>query len=316
MSLTALILIAVFVCVAALVMGVSFWLEREPSMGHRLEDRPVSVQALDRGAQDDSGWPGKLAKMAGPIARLSSPREGGSATHLRVRFLHAGLRQAYWPTLYFGAKVVSALFWPGLFWLYSGLLADRAISPAVVSLTLLLSGLGYYLPNGLLQLQIRHRQRELAEAMPDAIDLMTVCVEAGLALDAAMKRTCEELHLRSQALADELSLVTLELQVGASRESALHNLALRTGIDDVATFVTILLQSERFGTNVADSLRTLAEIMRENRRQRAEEMAAKMPTKMLFPLIFFIFPALFVVLLGPALISIFRILLPSLGGHP
>lgn len=315
MSITTIILLAVFISAAALVLGVMLWLDREPSLGHRLEVPQGAHEALDRGGEG-AGWPGKLIKLAGPIARLSSPKEGGSATHLRVRFLNAGLREAYWPTLFFGFKVLLALLLPLLFFIYSGLTQARAMAPPVVPLTLLLSALGFYLPNGVLHLHIRHRQRELEEAMPDAIDLMTVCVEAGLALDAAMKRTCEELHLRSQALAEELSLVTLELQVGASRESALHNLALRTGIDDVATFVTILLQSERFGTNVADSLRTLAEIMRENRRQRAEELAAKMPTKMLFPLIFFIFPALFVVLLGPALISIFRILLPGLGGNP
>jgi len=149
--------------------------------------------------------------------------------------------------------------------------------------------------------------------LPDAIDLMTVCVEAGLAIDAAMRRTCEELDMRSPALAEELNLVTLELQVGASREGAMRNLALRTGVASVATFVTILLQSGQFGTNIGDSLKVLSDTMREQRKLRAEEKAAKVPLKLLFPMIFFIFPALFVVLMGPAMISVFRVLLPTLG---
>jgi tight adherence protein C len=161
---------------------------------------------------------------------------------------------------------------------------------------------------------IRQRQRELQEALPDAVDLMTVCVEAGLGLDAAMNRAAEEMDLRSPTLADELKLVALELRVGSTRETALRNFALRTGVDDVATFVTILLQSGHFGTNVADSLRILSETMRERRKVRAEERAAKIPLKLLFPLIFFIFPSLFVVLLGPAMIGIFRVLLPTMTG--
>jgi tight adherence protein C len=129
-----------------------------------------------------------------------------------------------------------------------------------------------------------------------------------------MKRTCEELAMNSPELAEELKLVTLELQVGASRDAAMHNLALRTGVADVNSFVTILLQSGHFGTNVADSLRVLAITMRENRQIRAEEKAAKVPLKLLFPMIFFIFPALFVVLLGPAMITVYRTLLPTLAG--
>ena len=142
---------------------------------------------------------------------------------------------------------------------------------------LTLAALGYYLPNLVLAKMISLRKRELEESMPDAVDLMTVCVEAGLGLDAAMNRAGEEIALRSQVLADELRLVGLEMRVGSTRENALRNFALRTGVDDIATFVTILLQSGHFGTNVADSLRVLSETMRERRKIRAEERAAKIP---------------------------------------
>ena len=163
-------------------------------------------------------------------------------------------------------------------------------------------------------LLVRDRQRELEEALPDAVDVMQICVEAGLGLDAAMNRAGQEVGLRSQALADELKLVALDLRVGSTRERALQNFALRTGVDDIATFVTILLQSEHFGTNVAESLRILSETMREHRKVRAEERAAKIPLKLLFPLVFLIFPSLFVVLIGPVAIEIYRVLLPSVVG--
>jgi tight adherence protein C len=165
-------------------------------------------------------------------------------------------------------------------------------------------------------MMISRRQRELQEALPDAIDLITVCVEAGLGLDAAMNRAGEELALRSQALADELKLVALERRVGSTRASALNSFALRTGVDDIATFVTLLIQTEHLGTNVADSLRILSDTMRVRRTIRTEEAAAKIPLKLLFPLIFFMFPSLFLVLLGPVVINISRTMLPTLGvGH-
>ena len=159
------------------------------------------------------------------------------------------------------------------------------------------------------------RMTEVQDGLPDALDLMTVCVEAGLGLDAAMNRAASEIGLRSEALQEELNLVALELRVGVKRELALRNLALRTGVDDVASFVAMIVQADRFGTNVAEALRIQGETMRTHRRLRAEERAAKIPLKLLFPLIFFIFPSLMLVLMGPAMISIYRVLLPTMGGN-
>ena len=158
------------------------------------------------------------------------------------------------------------------------------------------------------------RQREIFESFPDALDLLTVCVEAGLGLDAALQRVADEMQLKSLALSEELSLVTMELRVGASKPHALRNLALRTGVEDVDTLVAMLVQAERFGTSIADSLRVHAETLRTKRRLRAEERAAKIALKLLFPLIFCIFPTLLLVLLGPGFIQIYRILLPTLVG--
>ncbi|MGL6072219.1 type II secretion system F family protein, partial [Craterilacuibacter sp.] len=179
---------------------------------------------------------------------------------------------------------------------------------------LLAAGSGYYLPNLWLARKVRLRQREIFENFPDAIDLMLVCVEAGLGVDAALAKVADEMQIKSVTLAQELHLVNLELRAGSSKDKALRNLAMRTGVPEVESLVAMLVQAERFGTSIGDALRVHAEELRTKRRQRAEEAAAKIPLKLLFPLIFFIFPALLLVLLGPAFISIQRVLLPTLSG--
>jgi tight adherence protein C len=145
---------------------------------------------------------------------------------------------------------------------------------------------------------------------------MTVCMEAGLGTEAALTKVAEDIAHKSQVLSDELRLVNLELRAGAPRDRALRNLAIRTGVEEVDGFVSMIVQAERFGTSIADALRVHADMLRTRRRQRAEEAAAKIALKLLFPLIFFIFPSLMLVLMGPAMIQIYRVLLPTMaGGH-
>jgi tight adherence protein C len=176
------------------------------------------------------------------------------------------------------------------------------------------AAVGYYLPNIILARRIEQRQQEIFNNFPDAIDLLLVCVEAGLGLDAALLKVGEEIRIKSTILADELHLVNLELRAGSSKDRALRNLAMRTGVQEVDTLVAMLIQADRFGTSIGESLRVHADDLRTKRRLRAEEAAAKIPLKLLFPLIFCIFPALLLVLLGPAFIQIYRVLLPSFGG--
>lgn len=308
------VLAIVFMSAVGLVLGIGLWLNRDDALGRRLDDLKDHTGTLDKtvGASDE--WRAKVAKIAAPMAWLSTPKEGWESSNFRVRFMHAGLRGPGWPVIFFGVKTFLTLALPGLFLLYRGMANVSSTAQFTLIALLLLAALAYYLPNLALMMMIRRRQRELQEALPDAVDLMRVCVEAGLGLDAAMNRAGEEMDLRSHALADELKMVTLDLRVGSTRERALQNFALRTGVDDVATFVTILLQSEHFGTNVAESLRILSDTMRVQRQVRAEERAAKIPLKLLFPLIFLIFPSLFVVLMGPAVMSIYRVLLPTMTG--
>ncbi len=312
MDMQIIILALVFLSVTGAALGAARWLNRHEAVKQRLKQ-------LDEGEADKSmtgagEWQARVVKVVGPMARLSAPKEGWEASSLRVRFMQAGLRDASWPMIFFAAKTVLALLLPGLFVVYQGLTSVALTLNTHVLILLLLASIGYYLPNILLSSAMRHRQRELMEALPDALDLMTVCVEAGLGLDAAMNRAAGEISLRSEALADELNLVALELRMGVKREHALRNLALRSGVDDISSFVAMLVQSDRFGTNVADALRIQAETMRTHRRLRAEETAAKIPLKLLFPLIFFIFPSLMLVLMGPAMIRIYRTLLPAMAG--
>ena len=309
-----LLLTVIFIAVVGLVLGVGLWLTRDQALGQRLNRLASHTDVPDKPLEGGDEWRAKVAKIAAPIAWLSTPKEGWESSNFRIRFMQAGLRGPGWPVIFFTAKTILTLALPAAFLLYRGV-TDRASTVAgAVFLLLALAALGYYLPNVVLAMVTRSRQRDLTEALPDAVDLMRVCVEAGLGLDAAMARAGEEMDLRSRALADELRLVMLDLRVGSTRERALQNFALRTGVEDIATFVTILLQSEHFGTNVAESLRVLSETMREHRKVRAEERAAKIPLKLLFPLIFLIFPSLFVVLMGPAVISVYRVLLPTMSG--
>jgi len=260
-------------------------------------------------------WQEKIIKLTKPVARLAVPEEGWEASGLRTRFMNAGLRHPSAPGLFFATKALLTFVMPGLFMVYAGIRTIPFGANAVMFWLLLLAAVGYYLPNVILSRKVALRQRDLFEAFPDAMDLVIVCVEAGLGLDAAISRAGEEMRLRSPALADELNLVGLELRAGASRERALRNLSLRTGVEEVGSLVTMLVQADRFGTNIADSLRVHAETLRTRRRLKAEEAAAKIPLKLLFPLIFCIFPSLLLVLLGPSFIRIIKILMPAMTGQ-
>ncbi len=164
---------------------------------------------------------------------------------------------------------------------------------------------GWMLPYFYVSRKIRKRQDSIRLALPDSLDLMVVCVEAGLALNQAMMRVAEEIDRVSPEMSEELTVVNLEIRAGTARDEALRHLSERTGVEDVKAFVSMLIQTDRFGTSIADSLRVHADTLRTKRRQRAEEAAAKLTVKLLFPLILFVFPAFFVVLLGPS-IFLFR----------
>ncbi|MCX7294055.1 type II secretion system F family protein [Janthinobacterium sp. SUN118] len=303
MGFLGLLFVAVFVgAMFVLLLAVP-----DP-LRHRLD----SVGAAGTGGA--SHWLTHFVKLSGPLARLSLPEEGWETSKIRLRFMNAGLRHPSAPLLYFGAKTALAVGLPMLLFLGLSIAGVHYSGTALLLWLLLAAGFGYYLPNGWLNRRIRLRQRDIFESFPDALDLMTVCVEAGLAMDAALARVASEITLKSAVLAEELHLLTLELRAGNSKERALRNLALRTGVEDVDALVAMLIQAERFGTSIAASLRVQSDQLRTKRRQLAEEQAAKIALKLLFPLIFFIFPSLLVVLMGPAFLQIYRVLLPGMAG--
>jgi tight adherence protein C len=242
------------------------------------------------------------------LGRITKPRREEEVSQVRKILLQAGYDRADAPLILFGVKLCLTLLLPGLLVVYR-LHALRSLPASSISfLFVLLAAVGYYAPTFWVQMKGWKRRQKILEGFPNALDLMVVCVEGGMGLDAAVHRVGEEMQLSNKVLSQEFRLVDLALRAGQSRQTALRSLGLRTNLEDVNNFVTLLIQTDRFGTSIAQALRVYADAMRTTRRQRAEELAAKLPVKLLFPLVFFIFPSLFVVIAGPAGIRIIRAL--------
>lgn len=235
------------------------------------------------------------------------PRDKGSdLSNLRKRFLTAGIRHPSAPGIFWGARALFAALLPAMIF-FGVLVADTKLLPLHILLILLVVAvLGFYLPEVILDLRIRWRKEQIVRGFPDALDLLVVCVEAGMGIDAAINRVAEEIRLSSPVLSDEFRLLNLELRAGKSRADSLRNLGARTDVEEVRSFATLLIQTDRFGTSVAQALRVHSDAMRTQRYHKAEELAAKLPVKLMFPLILFIFPAIFVVIIGPAAIQIYN----------
>jgi tight adherence protein C len=229
-----------------------------------------------------------------------SPKELGS---LRLRLVQAGYRREEALTIFFGIRVTFAL-------LMFGLLSTSIFMRPNLTVALGGLGFGYLAPGMILARKAKARAHRIRLALADMLDLLVVSVEAGLGLDQAIARVGSELAFAYPELSDELRLINLELRAGKARSEALRNLADRTGVEDLSSLVTMLIQTDKFGTSVAQSLRVYSETLRTKRRQRAEEAAAKTGVKMVFPLVFCIFPAIWVVTIGPAAIRFVTVLFP------
>ncbi len=301
----------VFIVVVAGCLGVASMV-RPDAARQRLAGLAVRDPTRSPGKERLLKW---VATATRPISRLSMPEEGFEKSSVKLRFVHAGIRGTTAAAAFFGVKTALTLGLPLLGFVLLTLVGSSLKGNSLLLAMLALASAGYYGPNMVLGHMVKTRQREIFESFPDALDLMTVCVEAGLGTEAAMMRVADDLQFKSPALADEMRVVNLELRAGADRERALQNLAIRTGVEEVDGFVTMISQAERFGTSIAASLRTHSQMLRTRRRQRAEEAAAKIGLKLLFPLIFCIFPSLMVVLMGPAMIQIYRVLLPTMSGN-
>jgi tight adherence protein C len=239
-----------------------------------------------------------------PLFQLSLPSEGLTTSLSRIKFIRAGYRDRTAPSIYVAIKTLLFLAVPLLAIIPLTYLIPHKSLFYYSSCLLFAGGAGYYLPDLFLKSRIKSRQTEMQENLPDLMDLLVICTESGLGLDAALNRVSVEIRRNSSVLSEEFYLACLEIRAGVSRLNALKNLAMRVNLEDLHSLVGMLVQADKFGTSLAESLRIHSEFMRVQRMQRAEEIAAKIPVKLLLPLVFLIFPVLMMVMLGPAVIQL------------
>jgi tight adherence protein C len=298
--MTILIALVGFIFISLLVIAGGMALA--PSGGTAIERRLGEVTSARADQSDDTPTdPGvlKALKRLGAMA----PRSTKELGKLQQRLIVAGYRNREAMVVFFGIRLGMAV-------LFFAIATTPLVGNPNLAMALAMAGLGYVLPGMVLARLAKARQHKMRLGLPDALDLLVVSVEAGLGLDQALQRVSEELAFAHPDLCDELRLINLELRAGTARADALHNLARRTDMDDITSLVTMLVQTDKFGTSVAVSLRVHSDTLRTKRRQRAEEAAAKTGAKMVFPLVICIFPAIWVVTLGPAVIKFIQVLVP------
>jgi len=240
------------------------------------------------------------------LSKLVPGGDGAATPRTQLLLIRAGYRsnQAY--AAMRGFKILTPIAFVALTFVTGAYKWNPFMIPIVAL------ALGYLFPDMFLTWRVNARQAKIRRGLPDGLDLLVICVESGLGLDQALMKVAQELRITHPELSEELQLVNLEMRIGKTRIEALRELARRTGLEDIKSLVAMLVQTDRFGTSVAQSLRVFSDDLRTKRRQRAEEMSAKTTVKMVPPLIFFIFPALMVVILGPAVITLLRQLMPAL----
>lgn len=305
-TVTELTPIIAFVMIMVGVWAVMTLVSKKTSQAEeRLErlGRPVQ-SSLDtdglpvQSKQRFSGLKEAMSSLGGAM----EPQSELEKNQLRVKLMNAGFRSESAPMIYQGIRFVCLMLLlipSGAYFLWKDGFTFKAIQWIVM-----FGGLGFYLPQiGLWHLRST-RQKEIFLTLPDALDLLVVCVESGLGLDAGMRKVTEEMKGHAKIICEELALSNMQLQMGRSRREVLHDLGVRTGVDDVRALAAILIQADRFGASIAQALRVQSDSMRTRRRQIAEEKAAKTAVQLIFPLVLFIFPAIFVVLCGPAAIQI------------
>ena len=295
LPLLAFLFASLLVAAAALALAPSGAATIERRLGEATGTRvqqPSDAPGYDRVILD-------ALKKFGSVAPQSTKEMG----KLQRKLVTAGVRAHEAVAVFFGIRLACAL-------LAFALTASPILFHPNLPLALGACALGYLLPSMALGRLAKRRQHRIRLGLPDALDLLVVSVEAGLGLDQAIQRVGEELAFAHPDLSEELRLINFELRAGKGRVDALRNLAERTGVDDIASLVAMLVQTDKFGTSVAQSLRVHSDTVRTKRRQRAEEAAAKTGVKMVFPLVFCIFPAIWVVTIGPAAIKFVQVLVP------
>ncbi|UWX58021.1 type II secretion system F family protein [Chlorobaculum sp. MV4-Y] len=249
-----------------------------------------------------------MAKVIDILSKLSLPEEGWQNSIVRTRFLQAGIRNKNAPLYYYAVKTLLTFVLPVVVFLFLRFTQPKLPFILLLLFVLLTAAAGYYLPEIVMSFITKKRIERMRNSLPDMLELMVVCTESGMSIDAAIARISQEMARTNPDLAQEFYLSGLEMRAGATRIEALRNLALRTSLEELHDLVSMLIQAEKFGTSMAESLRVQSEVMRTKRIQRAEELAAKIPVKLVLPLGLFIFPTLLIVMLGPAIIQLIDVL--------
>lgn len=296
------------------IVAGTFWLlslisNRNSQAEERLEKigRPKSLVEIEMAQSDSRGRFKGIKDAFSNLGGVMEPQSELEKNSLRIKLANAGFRSENAAAVYHGIRVVclaSFLIPAVLFFLIKEGFTFTSMKWIVGA-----AGVGFYLPQLVLHHLKSTRQKEIFLTLPDALDLLVVCVESGLGLDAALRKVTEEMKGHAKTICEEFSLANLQLQMGRPRREVLHDLGVRTGVDDVRSLAAILIQADRFGSSIAQALRVQSDSMRTRRRQLAEEKAAKTAVQLIFPLVLFIFPAIFVVLVGPAAIQIQKNLL-------
>jgi len=245
----------------------------------------------------------KIATAVGPVAAFVLPKEELERNKVQRDLIRAGIRSPQALQVFYAVKTLLAIILPMVVFAGAGFFPEMQ-TQSVVTYAIMAAAVGLLAPNYILHRKLEARMKQLRHGFPDALDLLVVCVESGLGLGPALQRVADELGVSHPELALELATVTAEMRAGIQRETALKNLADRTGLGDIRGLVSLLVQSMRFGTSVADALRVYSDEFRDKRMQAAEEQAAKMSTKLIFPLVLFMFPVFFIVAIGPAVLRL------------
>lgn len=314
-----LVPIAVFVAVAALAWWlVDFFSASSPRAEERLDElkNPTIRRRGDEilnPKKNKSQMTKVLAKAAPALSRPLQPKSGEEMGKLKARLVQAGFRHESHPSIFLGMKFAGLVF--GLVVGGGALIFTSGLSQGSLMKAGVIAGLFFYLPDIVMWFIAKSRKDAIFLGLPDALDLMVVCVEAGLGLDQAMRKVAEEMKRSSRIVSEEFSLCNFQLQMGRPRNDVLHELGARSGVDDLRSLAAILIQADKFGSSIAQALRVQSDAMRTRRRQLAEEKAAKTAVKLIFPLVIFIFPAIFVVLVGPAAITMVNEMFPVMAGQ-
>lgn len=301
-------LVVMVLVVAAIFAVLTLLSGRNSRAQERLDrlSRPASLAELEDPKNKKERFQGMM-ETAKAFSSPLMPQSELEQSELRIKLANAGFRSDSAVAVYTGLRfVILMVFLIGSSAVYVPQfgLTYKALQPIVIY-----TGLGFYLPQVALWFLRTKRQEQIFLSLPDALDLLVVCVESGLGLDAAMRKVCEEMKDHAKVICEELSLANFQLQMGRPRREVLHDLGVRTGVDDVKALAAILIQADRFGSSIAQALRVQSDSMRTRRKQLAEEKAAKTAVQLIFPLVLFIFPGIFVVLVGPAAIQIMNTIL-------